>query len=325
MKKTQHTTPLLARRLLALALLGALALPSCGENEPAAAPRERPTFKFPLNVSVRDTLDQPIAGAPVLLALGGEDADSNVIGYTDKNGELLALIDAHHETPAAIYITTPAGYEPVNERLTMFDGMLTAKPDENDATIVHANTVYLKPIYRSRQVEHLVWVDLSCPEREQGAPLCANLPIKIDDAIVATTDAEGRAHFVMREEPNTEVRLTIDNTVTGEGDTFIQLEPPHPGFTFSLTDTSQIFTIEESFTAPEVIEEEEEKPKKVKRRRTRKRSTKKISKSTSKKSDTKKKESKKSSQTLTFGSPSSSKKSGDSKTKQRAGGTLSLF
>ena len=63
-----------------------LAASSCGSGEsaPAASP---PTFKFPIHAVTKTVQGDPLPGIPVLLTLGGEDAETKTIGYTDKNGE----------------------------------------------------------------------------------------------------------------------------------------------------------------------------------------------------------------------------------------------
>lgn len=236
-----------------------LFLAACGSGE-EKAPAEKPTFKFPLQVTVNSAAQAPIPGVPVLLMLNGMDSDAKTIGYTDKDGKFEALIDAHHDTPVAVSLTPPHGYAFASGK-DILDDVLTAKIDDKDPTLVHTNTLILNATYASKDVDHLVWVKLQCPEPD-GQTLCKDVPIKLGDEIVTTTDMEGRAHFVISDVPNKTVRVTIDTTIAISDEDVLQLEPIDPGFNLTLPSSPQVFTINEILTLPAEVEEEEKTAKK---------------------------------------------------------------
>lgn len=266
-----------------------LAASSCGSGEsaPAASP---PTFKFPIHAVTKTVQGDPLPGIPVLLTLGGEDAETKTIGYTDKNGEFKALVNARHDTPIVLGLNAPEDYN-FEEGQDFIDDRLLAKKDEKDPTLVHTNTLVLKGTYSSKRVEQLVWVKLDCPTKSKSSDtLCSDVAIKHGDEILATTDIEGRAHFTVKGVPGENIRLVIENSVLvdEDEDQYVQLEPANPGFNVKVAKLPQAFTIQESFVMPEEEEEEEEKPRAKKTRRRKKSSSRKSSK---KKAETKKKSS----------------------------------
>ncbi len=248
--------------------------------------------------------------------LNGLETEAKTIGYTDKDGKFEALIEAHHKTPVAISLTPPKGYS-FSTGTDLIDDTLLVKPDEKDGTLVHANTLILNATYQSKEVEHLVWVKLDCPSRD-GNTLCKDMPLKIDDEIVATTDLEGRAHFTVSEVPGKTLRVTLDTTASLDDDRIIDLEPLDPGYNLELPNKPQVFTIEQTLTEPEEKPEEEVKPKAKKTRRVAKkrRPSKKKKRASTKK--------KKSSGSLSFGPKKSTKKKSTSKPK-KSGNGISLF
>lgn len=275
-------TPLLLRLtgtfLLTMAAFG------CGEEEPKA---QAPSliFKFPISAQAVSSSGDPIPGVSVLMTLGkGEDVETKVIGYTDKNGEFKALVEAQHETPIVIGLNAPEKYSFVSGT-DLLEDQLKAKRDEKDKTLVHTNTLSVKATYQSKEVEHLVWVKLDCPTKKKSSDtLCQDVQIKQDGEILATTDYQGRAHFTLTALPTEDVRLTINNNVilSEEDGSAVQLDPPMPGFTLPASRTPQAYVIEQTFSMPEEVEEKPEpkKPaakKKRRRKKTRKKATKKKS------------------------------------------------
>lgn len=299
-------------RLIGLSCIAACLCAACG-SDATQAPAERPTFKFPLQVTAKSVTDEPIPGVPVLLILDGMDNEAKTIGYTDKDGKFEALIDANHKTPVAVSLTPPEGYTFAKGK-DILDEVLLVKPDDKDGALVHANTLILDATYKNKDVEHLVWVKLECPKPE----LCKDIPIKLEGEIVATTDLEGRAHFVVIDAPDKTVRITIDTTVAISDEDVMQLEPVNPGFNLKLPAEPQLFTINEKLSEMEPEPEAKVEPKK-KKRSTKKKSTKKRS--------TKKKSTKKKGSGLTFGSKKKSTKKKVTKKKktEKTGNGISLF
>lgn len=286
---TKKTTNRRRRARHVMASLAALTIANstaCGSGDeaPAAAPI---TFKFPIHATTKTVQGEPLPGIPVLLTLGGEDAETKTIGYTDKNGEFKALVNAKHDTPIVLGLNAPDDYN-FEEGQDFIDDRLLAKKDEKDPTLVHTNTFVLKGTYSSKQVEQLVWVKLDCPSKDKGGDtLCHDVAIKRGDEILATTDLEGRAHFTIKGVPGETLRLEIENSVLvdEDEDQYVQLEPANPGFNIKINKVPQAFVIHETFAMPE--EEEEEKPAAKapprKKKRVRKASTKKKTSSSSRK------------------------------------------
>ena len=106
--------------MVAMALCGSVAA-GCGSSEsaPAAAP---PMFKFPIVATTKTVQGDPLPGIPVLLTLGGEDAETKTIGYTDKDGEFKALINARHDTPVTFGLNAPDDYNYTVHRVKLVGG-----------------------------------------------------------------------------------------------------------------------------------------------------------------------------------------------------------
>jgi hypothetical protein len=201
-------------RLLRLAstLSFAVALAGC---ERAAAP------VFELLLTVQSDTGEPVAGAQVSLA--GEPA-----GASDEEGRLALALRGREGDRLDVQLECPAGF--------------FAEPEPRAITLRR-----LRPLGRSAAAP-LTHV-LGCRPRARAAVVLVHaqgarqVPVALDGARVATTDAHGFAHVYVSRAPGARFELTLDTTARRE------LLPQSPRRSFELADADALFVFEQRFEA----------------------------------------------------------------------------
>lgn len=218
------------------ALLAATALAACGGDEQEDQGPQ--LFDFKLDVQAVDGAGKPVVKAPVML-------DGNTIGYTDKDGRFLALLNEEQGKEVTLASAPPDGYIKIAE--STITAKLKVRQDSSGA--ITGDTVSLPVTFEAAQHQHLVWVTLTCGE-DLPPGACAEIGIKNgDDELVATTDPFGRAHFLIDGAPGKVVDLTLDTRrPAAEGSAPYTLEPVEPSFHIDFDRDPEVFLIKQTFT-----------------------------------------------------------------------------
>jgi hypothetical protein len=220
------------------ALLTACALTAACGGGGEATQEAPPTFDFKIDVLVTDTSDKPVVKAPVML-------DGQTIGYTDKDGRLLAVITEVAGKEIELATAPPEGYAAKSELIIRTK--LTLREGQDGSAV--GGTAQLHAKMERALHEHLIWISLECgSDLPPGA--CADLEVKNDQGeTIATTDPFGRAHVLLTGAPDKPAELTIDTRrPPAEGSQPYQLEPAEPSFTIEFGRSPEVFVIKQAFT-----------------------------------------------------------------------------
>lgn len=220
------------------ALFAACALTAACGGGGEAAEEAPPTFDFKIDVLVTDTADKPVVKAPVML-------DGKTIGFTDKDGRLLAVITEIPGKEVELATAPPEGYAATGELVSRTK---LALREGQDGSAV-GGTAQLQAKMERALHEHLVWISLECgSDLPPGA--CADLEVKNDQGeTIATTDPFGRAHVLLTGSPDKPAELTVDTRrPLADGSAPYQLEPAEPSFTIEFGRSPEVFVVKQAFT-----------------------------------------------------------------------------
>lgn len=229
----------------ALALLTIGLFTACGEEEKQGPP---PDAQFNLEVTARDTSDNPVARVPVLV-------DQKVVGYTDQDGVYKASLTDKPGNELTLAVGELEGYRWLTEPVTISETLRL-----NSAGI--GIPISLNVQGESRKKEYLVWARIQCDDTLDNK-ICEGRPVKMNGTEVARTDEFGHAHFTLTEVPQQKLKITIDTPDSNPLTDDVVVHPEDPTYEVALGLESQIFLVEEEFTNARV----EEAPKKKKRRK----------------------------------------------------------
>lgn len=182
---------------------------------PAAAPAP-----FPLHIAVSTAAGAPVPAATIWIN------DHNA-GTTNATGELHVASSSPEGSILSLRVVCPAGHKSASEPTSIALRRL-ATLDDTSST----------PALRQR---------LICNATEQSSVVLVssepNLPVVINGAPQAVTNAAGIAHVLFQGKPNTPFELKLDTTSHPE------LHPQNPSRTFTLNETATIFTFQQPLKA----------------------------------------------------------------------------
>jgi hypothetical protein len=172
---------------------------------------------FALQVDVSTDSNIPISAATILI-------DGASAGLTDASGKLRLTSAAAEGRVLTLSVKCPLGYVSGNESIPVALRRLATL----DAT-------QAQPTIRQRLV---------CNASEETSVVVvnvgrANLPVLVNDAMQATTNANGIAHVALRGKPNTAFTIALDTTAHPE------LHPQNPTRTFTLGKTPELFVFQQ--------------------------------------------------------------------------------
>jgi hypothetical protein len=200
-----------ALRLLRLiALIHTVALAGC---EQAAPPR------FELALTVRSDRGEPVAGARI--SLGAELA-----GTSDARGQLGLGVSGREGDRLELGLACPAGFAAEPEQSVLILRRVRPLNGGEPAPLTHA----LRCTPTAREAVVLV--------HAAGA---RHVPVALDGARVATTDAHGFAHVYVSRAPGSRFEVTLDTSQERE------LAPRSPRRSFELGDADALFVFDQSF------------------------------------------------------------------------------
>jgi hypothetical protein len=164
------------------------------------------------------------------------------IGYTDAEGQFTASLRRQAGADLVISVGEVAGYRYMSE--TAVTETLQANSVGGSLTGV---PLLLNVTARSQRNEYFFWVRADC-DSNLPDDSCRGLEVKLDDAVVATTNDLGYAQFTVAEVPETELRFTIDTPNYDPDDRdAVAMEPRDPEYMVQLDLEPQIYLIEEGF------------------------------------------------------------------------------
>lgn len=206
---------------------------ACGEDAPPAAPAK---LEFPIQALVQDDEGTGIAMVPVLI-------DGKAVGYTDREGKFAAKLSEVEGQTVVLSLGLVKGYQfPEDPILTE---VLKASPGVDGN--VQPVPVSLEAKMESTEVEVLIWVSADCG-KDLDPKACGDIPIKVNDEVVANTNIHGRAHFIFKGTPNSKISVTLDTpTYSSDDPDSVKLEPAKPVYDLVMSKKSQVFFIEEGF------------------------------------------------------------------------------
>lgn len=227
-----HSISPVAGLLTAVLMLSTLA--ACGDPPPPPVPSE---FEFAIEAFIYDQNDAPVARVPVLI-------DGQVVGYSDKDGSFVAKILERPNAQIELSLGDLAGYRFTSDNVLR--ETLVVKRGVGGEPVGLPLT--LRASLHSLKNSYLTWVQLNCDDSlREGS--CENIPLKLDGKTIATTDSEGKAHFMFEGIIGKKSIVTVDTpTYQKDSDYYVVFEPKQPSFELNLGLDSTVFVIEESFT-----------------------------------------------------------------------------
>lgn len=237
--------------LFGMLILGASA--GCGGEKKKGPP---PKQDFKIEAEVTDDNENPVPEAPVLI-------DGKRIGYTDRNGELVATLTERPGKKIEIAIAEMEGYHFVSKRKTR--EKLKVRKSVTGQGRQAVGIPFSVKVSATTQ-PYLVWVHTECDEDTMDEGDCRGIPVKRDGDVVARTDRMGRAHFSFEEEPKTKVTITIDtprgpdsasedeDDEGSDEDDKPVYKPHRPIFELELGLDPKVYLIEQKFDDPTVEE-----------------------------------------------------------------------
>ncbi len=225
---------------LVAALLAAMALPACGDQQQNTGPK---LYQFKLEVSVTDEDENPVPKAPVVL-------DGKTVGYTDADGEFKAFLTDQEGKKVQIGLGEMDQYI-LPDDVTHTETLKRTKSLKGKITPV---PVSLQATVRSARKSYLMWLEVTCG-KYLDASKCHDLPVMYKGKEVARTDAEGRAHFSFEAVPEDTVKVSIHTPkyVPKPGDdddaSFV-MKPADPTYDVKLGLDSQVLVLKETFDDP---------------------------------------------------------------------------
>ena len=256
-----------AQFILAALALVALGLGGCGDDQ-----NGRPIKPYAYNINVRVVTDaadleeqRPLHSVPIKV-------DGKIIGYTDRDGGLEAVMKAKPGTSITIEAGQIEGYEYAGPSSQEFKFKVRKLSPE----LIETLPISFNTTARSVSTDYLVWLQLDCRSLERS---CEGMPVKVKDEIVATTDAVGHAQFTHKSAPGQALEVTADaSKLLQPSEGFTGVKNPIHNFSLELDKASTVYLLEGTLELNEPEPAAEPEPKKrVKRRRkrTRKRGAKK--------------------------------------------------
>ncbi len=220
--------------LAAVLMLSSLTLGACGDPPPPPMPSE---FEFSIEAFVYDQNDAPVARVPILI-------DGQVVGYSDKDGAFVAKILESPNTDIELSLGDLSGYRFTSDNVVR--ETLVVRQGVGGAPV--GLPITLRASVHSLKNSYLAWVKINCDDSlREGS--CENMPIKLDDKVVATTDNQGKAHFAFEGIIGKKSLVTIDTPVyQKDSDYYVVFDPKQPSFELNLGIDNTVFVIEESFT-----------------------------------------------------------------------------
>lgn len=241
--------------LTAVLMLGTLTLSACGDPPPPPMPSE---IEFSLEVFVYDQDETPVPRLPVLV-------DGQTVGHTDKNGSFAARILEAPNTPIELSLGETSKYRFTSDNIVR--ETLTVRHGVEGQPV--GLPVTLRTSVHSLQNAYLAWVELKCDELLKKEA-CENIPLQLDGKKVATTDADGKAHFAFDGVIGNKSILTIETpTFPKDSEDYVVFDPKQPSYELNLGLDSTVFHIEETFTDLFALRAEQEAAKAAPKRRVR--------------------------------------------------------
>ena len=239
----------------------------CGDEEARRAATQAALYTY--NLSVRVTTDaqdpaerRPVHSVPVLI-------DGDVIGYTGKDGTLEAYLARRIGQQIKVEAGEMKDYVYSGDQEKTFE--LKAKQSEGGLETI---PVSFHTEVASIRTDYLVWTKVDCSSLEVS---CEDLPVKIGEEVVATTDALGRAQFTYSGTPNQTVKVVVDASTLVLGEDSGPLEEAMPTAEITLDKGATVYLVEAALTAQEIeVKEEEKAQKKTKARPRKPRHTRKV-------------------------------------------------
>jgi hypothetical protein len=217
----------------------------CGGDQKKKGPPPKQDFK--IEVEVTDERNEAVPEAPV-------NIDGKTIGYTDRNGELVATIRDRPGTKIELEIGDMEGYRFVSDQKKT--EKLKLRKSVTGKGYQPVGIPFSAKVTSTTQ-PYLIWVRALCDDETMESTDCKGLPIKRDGQIVARTDQTGRAHFSLDEEPQTKTTIMIDTPESQESEDgdddegkIPTFKPAHPTFDISFSHEPKVYLIEQKFEDP---------------------------------------------------------------------------
>ncbi len=231
---TCHSISPMAGILAAVLMLSTFTLGACGDPPP---PPQLSEFEFSIEAFVYDQHDAPVARVPVLI-------DGQIVGYSDKDGAFTARILEAPNTQIELRFGEIVGYRFTSDNVLRETLVIKQGIGGNPVGL----PLTLRSSVHSLKNSYLAWIQLNCDESLQEGS-CENIPLKLDGKLIATTDANGKAHFAFDGIVGKKSLVTVDTPVYQKNsDYYVVFEPKQPSFELNLGLDNTVFVIEESFT-----------------------------------------------------------------------------
>lgn len=175
---------------------------------------------YPITVRVLDEDYTGLPGAPISVS-------KKVVGLTDAAGSLQTQIIGREGDQVQISARCPTGYRVLTETRNVVLRSFTQLPNG-----------------RAVGGPELIW---ECDPVERFASLVirapgqSDLPILVEGKEIARTNPDGAAHALIRQPPESEIRVTLDTSRKPE------LRPQNPVRAFQIKDQDDILIFDQDF------------------------------------------------------------------------------
>lgn len=226
-------------------LVGALLIGGVGcGNQTAKKKKKKPkTYDFKTEIEVTETeAGEPISGVPIKI-------DGKTVGYTDKDGIFKGSIKDRPGRKVELTAGAVDGYRYVDKSNTKTVSLKAKKGLSGNKR--RGLPILMHAVAESILENYLVWISLECDEDSMDEEDCQGLPVLRNGEQIATTDANGTAHFSLTEQPQTTIEVKIDTPKDEENDDLPIYEPADPVWKINLGLDPKVYLVETTFEDPE--------------------------------------------------------------------------